>query len=116
MIEDIKESEVEVTNLLRIIGGVSDIPIVTRGPTGMVRCAELNKDKQLTAPSSEKDERFPVSKGNRGAKNGTLTLQDASILWSVTQTAMTLSTGDHSFPSIDAHILGRIQLETSGSA
>jgi hypothetical protein len=33
-----------------------------------------------------------------------LTLQDANMLCRVTQTATTLRTGDHSFPSIDAQI------------
>jgi len=40
--------------------------------------------------------------GNQESKD--LTLQDANMLCSVTQTAITLSTGDHSFPRIDAHI------------
>jgi hypothetical protein len=34
------------------------------------------------------------------------TLHDASILCKVTQTAVTLRTGDHSFPRIEAQIFG----------
>ena len=58
VIEDIEEPKWEVTNLLRIIGGVSDVPIISRGPKGMIRCTGLQKDGQLTVPSSEdtKDE------------------------------------------------------------
>lgn len=41
------------------------------------------------------------------AQRGRQTLQDASMLWIVTQTEMTLSTGDHSLPRMDAHICMR---------
>ena len=41
--------------------------------------------------------------GSGGSLTGR-TLQEASILWMVTQTATTLSTGDHSLPKIEAHI------------
>ena len=42
-----------------------------------------------------------------------LTLHDASMLWSVTQTAETLRTGDHSVPRIEAQILCLIRNGTA---
>jgi hypothetical protein len=57
---------------------------------------------ELTVLSSKMNE---FSKRKTGAmEEEPYTLQEASMLCNVTQTATTLSTGDHSFPRIDAHI------------
>lgn len=41
-----------------------------------------------------------------------VTLHDASMLCSVTQTADTLNTGDHSVPRMEAQICGESETET----
>ena len=43
-----------------------------------------------------------------------VTLHDANMLWSVTQTADTLNTGDHSVPRMEAQICDESEIGTRG--
>lgn len=99
--------------LLRVLGRVRDVAVVVRGSTAVLFSVQSTKRMMqedgtqganthrsfVCAPPHEMN----VSDPGRQRRQKQ-TLQDASMLWIVTQTEMTLSTGDHSLPRMDAHI------------
>lgn len=108
----ILEAQTEVkgdarTYLLGILGGMSNIAIIIYRP-GM-----MSESKTIPAIACFQGHvpfflllsRNAESIADMGRRDSEIrTLHDASILCNVTQTATTLSTGDHSLPRMEAHI------------
>lgn len=118
---------VYTTDLLRVLGRVCDVPVVVwragRVRKILSRCGRLLTEPRvgcspfllLRRPSALtlRESRGGEGRGAREEREEKeRALHDASMLWSVTQTAITLNTGDHSVPRMDAQICSTVPLGT----